>query len=149
MIESYVSATRPEGWPEMLHAFYMERRSLAFAWGVNDCALQTSDWVLELTGFDPARSFRGTYSNAFGATKALLKVGAGDLFSTYDRELGDGVVPRAVRRGDVVGFDGQYGQALGICVGGDLISTGPDGFLVAPISRALRVWSLGDRKSVV
>jgi hypothetical protein len=143
MTEFYVSETRPEGWPEMLHAFCMERRSRAFEWGVNDCALQTSDWVMKLTGFDPARSFRGTYSSEFGAAKALLKLGAGDLFSTYDRELGVGSVPRAVRRGDAVGFDGQYGQALGICVGGDLISTGPDGFLVAAMSRAIRVWSLG------
>ena len=44
-------------------------------WGGCDCHLYPSDWVREVTGRDPAASWRGTYSDEAGAHALLDRLG--------------------------------------------------------------------------
>jgi hypothetical protein len=51
---------------------YMEScASRKFSWGKWDCALFCADVIEAITGHDPARQLRGTYSDQQGAIEAL------------------------------------------------------------------------------
>lgn len=56
-------------------AFLQNQRWKRFEWGASDCCLFVADWVREVTGDDPAKDFRGSYSNASGARNALYSGG--------------------------------------------------------------------------
>ena len=85
-------------------------------WGVNDCCLFVADWVVAVTGRDPATPWRGAYRGERAAHRILTRGGgllavvapAFDgvgLARTDDPLTGDiGVVvaPVAVRRGRIV-----------------------------------------------
>ncbi len=51
------------------------RLDTPFEWGSNDCCLFAADIVQAITGHDFAASFRGTYSDAFGASSLLGSLG--------------------------------------------------------------------------
>lgn len=42
-------------------------RATAFKWGERDCLLSVADYVVARTGRDPAKGYRGTYSDEAGA----------------------------------------------------------------------------------
>lgn len=48
-----------------------------FDWGTFDCCTFAFDWVQLITGVDPMQQFRGKYSTALTASRALKKIGAG------------------------------------------------------------------------
>lgn len=134
---------RREDWPARLLAFVEARRAMPFAWGGNDCALFAADGVREMTGEDFAAAFRGRYTTAAGALKALRRNGYLDLADCASRLLGDEVAPALARRGDVVLFAAAEGPALGVSIGRVAIAAGPEG--VSEIPRALwaRAWRVG------
>ena len=65
------------------------------------------------TGVDPAKEYRGRYTDARGAAEALRELGRGTLIKTVDDVFERRPVGKA-RRGDLVMRKG----AIGVCVGG-------------------------------
>jgi hypothetical protein len=110
-------AARFEDWPSRLEAFLRAEKDRAFVWGERDCALFAADAVLALTGVDHAAAFRGRYSSARGALRALKVYGRGTLEATVAEKLGPVVVnPRVLQRGDLAAFgaEGEFGCGLGV-----------------------------------
>lgn len=44
-------------------------------WGKTDCLLMPADWILAARGIDPAAEYRGMYTSARGALKAIKRAG--------------------------------------------------------------------------
>lgn len=69
-----------------LHEFLMHPHR--FQWGGtsgDDCTMFCATWVYHLTGIDPARDLRGTYSDARGAHRILAR--AGGIVAFADERL--------------------------------------------------------------
>lgn len=121
---------RVADWPELMPTYFAERATMAFAWGKNDCALFSADWVFLITGFDPAEAFRGRYSTAGTATRALKRYGSGSLFDTWSALMGDAIAPLMAQRGDVVGIvDDDGRECLGIVAGDRVVAVAARGVL--------------------
>jgi len=109
-------------WEARLAAYLEPLRLRPFAWGSHDCCLFTAGAVLAMTGVDPMPEFRGRYSTAIGAERALRRYGAGSLDATLDTKFA-GVAPALAHRGDIV----MAGGLLGICGGPFLYAVGSEG----------------------
>lgn len=133
---------RHADWDERLAAYLADNERAVFEWGRKDCALFVADAVLVMTGEDIAAPFRGRYTTAMGATKALKRYGAGDLKSTFDTLLPIRPIGFA-RRGDVVMADG----AVGICIGADALFIGQkedqEGIFRLPRAEWSHAWGVG------
>lgn len=120
---------RKDDWEYRLHAILQEKKHQPFEWGVNDCALFASDIMEALSGVDPARWFRGKYSTARGAYKALKRspychdrVGFNSVFESVVAELakqhGMGEIePDYLHRGDLALVEQDGLRMMGIHVG--------------------------------
>lgn len=132
---------RYEDWPVRLLAVVNAAEKKPFAWGEHDCALMAADCVLAETGFDFAKDFRGRYTTALGALKALRSNGATDLVDYVTQVLGDPVVPTLAQRGDVVMFETAEGHgALGVVVGLEAAAAGPEGVTWVPLALWKKAW---------
>lgn len=85
-----------------LNELIAEWEARPFAFGESDCALWVAAWVEVATGEDFGAPFRGRYSTAEGAARALREHGAGTLEATITAALGDPVPLAMLGRGDVV-----------------------------------------------
>jgi hypothetical protein len=113
---------RPAGWADRLAALIRERRRAPFVWGQHDCCLWAADAVLAIRGFDLAADYRGTYSTAAGALRALRARGHRLPVDAADAALGERRIAAMAKIGDVVawtppGEGGRMGPALGVCYG--------------------------------
>lgn len=119
-----------------------DHKSTKFEWGVTDCCLFTGDYILAVTGVDPAEPYRGHYSTETGAKRALLKYG------TIENAIDDSGFKRVdfnfAKRGDVVLFDTELGQVLGIKWTGGVLGLTFEGLVVTPVRRAdvVATWSI-------
>tara|TARA_B100000678_G_scaffold291122_1_gene306382 strand:- start:12973 stop:13401 length:429 start_codon:yes stop_codon:yes gene_type:complete len=100
-------------WEERLSAFIIANRDRPHDWGQHDCILMACGGVEAQTGIDPAKAYRGRYSDAAGAARALRELGKGTLLKTVDAEFERRPVGMA-RRGDLVWYEGS----VGLCAGG-------------------------------
>ncbi|HEE9631311.1 TPA: hypothetical protein R8E83_003592 [Escherichia coli] len=96
-----------------------------FLWGEHDCCLFAADCAVVVCGIDPAEKYRGTYSDALGARKALLK-----NHKTIDAAIGayfKEVPPALAQRGDLVVLNTEQGRVAGVVWGLGVWVTTPDG----------------------
>ncbi|QDP64458.1 MAG: hypothetical protein Tp156MES38741_49 [Prokaryotic dsDNA virus sp.] len=114
-------AGRLPDWEARLSEWIVTNRSREFAWGEWDCILMACSAVEAQTGVDPAKEYRGRYSDARGAAGALRELGKGTLLKTVDDVFERRPVGKA-RRGDLVMFD----QSIGVCVGGAALFVGEE-----------------------
>lgn len=134
---------RVPDWEDRLIAKSM--RPHKFEWGVCDCALDGADWVLEITGVDIARKFRGKYKTLRGAVGALKRYGEGSLSATMDSLLPRIEDHEVTNRGDLVGVPCEtpelFDCAIGVSDGLTVKVLGPEGDLISvPISDRLFAW---------
>lgn len=125
-----MSLQRAHDWPEQLAAYIDERRQMPFAWGTNDCALFSADFVLRITGVDLAEGRRG-YRTERIARRHVLKAGG-------MRGLADGLRERPLafsQRGDIVLVDIEGRESFGLCIGsGTWAGPGAAGLVFRPMS---------------
>lgn len=131
---------RKPNWPEILAAKIEAARNTPFSWGTHDCCMFSADVVLAMTGTDYAEEFRGKYTTATGATKALKKYGLGSIENSLTVKFGEPVHPFKAGRGDVVLADMPTGKALGICLGEKAAFAGKDGMVLLPMNLWLCAW---------
>lgn len=111
--------SRKEHWHLALSNYFDDVAYNRFEYGKFDCCLFVAGAVQAMTGVDLAADYRGNYTDADSATKALQTIGAGSLAKTLTSMFGK---PRHVahaKRGDIVLYhdrDDEIG-ALGICCG--------------------------------
>jgi hypothetical protein len=113
---------RKPDWEARLAAYLEPMRARAFAWGKHDCCTFTAGAVEAMTGVDPMPEFRGKYRSAAGSTRALRRIGGGDLPRTLDMKFQQ--IPASLaQRGDIIMHDGL----LGICLGAAVVAVGREG----------------------
>ncbi|WP_299001798.1 hypothetical protein [uncultured Shewanella sp.] len=102
--------------PHRLTAFIDEHRHRDFNWGDHDCCLFIADWILARGDRadlgDIGADYRGQYTNALGAMRAVKTAGFDDLTALFDALLGPHVPPLLCRRGDVVLIKPDFTQEL-------------------------------------
>lgn len=127
---------RLEDWPTRLAEFIEARHERAFSWGESDCCLFVCDVIEAMTGTDPGARWRGIYTSEKGARRVLRDNGGVAGIATL--VLGPPVPAALAGRGDVVLIDTLYGEALAICLGGQIGAQGVDGieFMAAGLAKA-------------
>jgi hypothetical protein len=128
---------RRDNWPDLLAAYIEERRNAPFAWGSNDCCLFAADWIQIATGRDIAAQWRGSYTTALGARRALDE--GGGIERLVEQEGGIRIQTGLAQRGDLVAQDFPVGIALGICVGPLAAFVSQNGIEFVPLSKA-SIW---------
>ncbi|MES2289288.1 MAG: hypothetical protein V4530_06070 [Pseudomonadota bacterium] len=133
---------RLSDWETPLNALIAARWTTPLDWGVHDCALWGADVVAAETGVDHGTKFRGKYSDAAGAAKALRDFGGGTITRTFDMFL-----PRRpignLRRGDLVMVGKDRDGAVGVVVGADALLIGEAGLVRRPMAMWERGWGVG------
>lgn len=136
--------SRAPNWPALLTRFIEEKRDVPFDWANNNCCFFAADWCLILTGIDPAADIRADVKDK--ATAAAMITPLGGLAGIADaRCVSNGwpEVPRKqAQRGDVVLFDGEHGETLGVCAGPQIVAPGPSGLMQLPMSAAKKAWRI-------
>lgn len=92
------------------------QRRTPFVWGETDCALFAADCVRAMTGDDPAKRFRGKYTSAEGAVKAIRKAGAADL-GELAAGMADEIAPALAQVGDVATWIDDGNIVMGVVIG--------------------------------
>lgn len=114
--------TRLSKWPELLNDYLASMEGVIFEWGVSDCCTFADGAVQAMTGEEAMAEFRGKYSTATGAARALVEHGAGTLEATLDTKFEERATGFA-RRGDLVLHDG----CVGVVIGKDAFFVGEEG----------------------
>lgn len=141
---------RHSDWEKRLDSFCRARRSVPFAWGVNDCALFVADAIESFTGIDLAHECRGRYDSKESAAALLNELCGGDLEKYADRMgFEHGLLEvglKLARRGDMVLLWQPAGCSLGI-VSLDgmnaLLMHEERGLIRVPVAACRRAWRVG------
>ena len=132
---------RPADWPEKLDLFIQEKRDQPFEWGVNDCCLFAADWLVILTGIDPAADVRG-YTGELEAWRIVKDKGGVEQMAR-DAFAAQGWTESPIgfaRRGDIVAIDGDHGASLGVCCGPIAAFAGPEGVVFRKFTDCKTSW---------
>lgn len=124
-----------------LRQFLDARRAEPFRPSLSDCAMFAADWIVELTGSDPAVPWRGRY-NSLDEGRALL---ARDGFASPAEVLASILVKNAgwmqAQTGDVAVLIEADEEAMGIVGGGHIHVLRPmRGLGAVPLDRAIRIY---------
>ena len=133
---------RRKDWYERLTNFVTTNVDRNFEWGTWDCCLFSSSCIYEMTGEDPAESFRGTYTTERGALRALKKQGCNSVKQVLDLKLGKGKPRLSAQRGDIALVARPAGDAAGVVYGAVILVVTPTGMQQIPLSEAKTIWSV-------
>lgn len=125
--------------PNLLHAFIESRRHAPFKWGENDCCLFAADWVLELTGDDHAKQYRGKYSDEKGAARIIKRRGGMRAFA---QDLKERANVRLAQRGDVVLAVIDERETYGVADVGVYFAPGVDRLEARPMSEVIAAFEV-------
>jgi hypothetical protein len=130
-----MNIARFHDWPERLAQYLADNSSRPFEWGTYDCCLFAANVFEVLTGVDPAKELRGTYSSARQAAVILSEHGCMEaLVEELLQPFAAETVPvLCAQRGDVV-LVKNHSQVLGEYA---LAIVGMDGKLVIPAEHGL------------
>jgi len=117
-----------------------------FQWGRDDCCLFVGDIIKAMTGFDPAKSFRGKYSTSLGAYKELKRRGfsdVGDLANKMALAMGFKKVDiNFAKNGDIVSTLIEDHVSLGVVQGEYGVFVGSCGYVYINKSDVLTAWAV-------
>lgn len=134
---------RLPGWRGRLDSVLTDARK-PFEWGIHDCCLGLAvPAVIALTGEDIGSPFRGKYTTAFGAIKAIRDAGFDDLETLAASHFSEGH-PSSARVGDLAAIKAvDTGWALGVVIGSRIGVLRPDGYGTLGLLEADKVFLVG------
>lgn len=131
-------------WQLLLINYLTQNKSTPFTWGEFDCCLFACNCVEVMTGFDPGQTYRGRYTTAIGAQRALTKYAQGTIVSAFTAVFGP-VKPRLnAGRGDIVLVQQLDEQLIGVMCGGHIWVVGDNGVFQVPFSQVIGCWHAED-----
>lgn len=141
---------RRHDWHKQLAASVQFNRSRPFEWGKHDCALFACNTIQDMTGVDLAHGFRGKYSTAFQAARAIRTfTEGGDLEALAEKICnthGISEVPvKFAQRGDLVIVHTPDSRIACGIVGPDprfAYAAGKDGLTRVAMREWLRAWRI-------
>lgn len=132
---------RKNDWEARLTAYITGMSKSQFEWGVCDCALFTAGAVEALTGADPAAPYRGSYSTAAGAARAIRKAGHKDhigfVAAHYPPVSRPDLLP-----GDLAVLPTDDGPALGVVQGEMVYVMAQSGLGLVPLENATQFYGV-------
>lgn len=139
---------RPD-WEQRLGEYLAQVQDRPFQYGQHDCILHACSAVEAMTGHDASAEFRGQYSDASGARRALREIGDGTLIRTINARFRKRRVGMA-QRGDIVMFRGSAGVAfgaVGLFVGEERVAEAAgvamrEGLIAVPRALWSRAWAV-------
>ena len=130
---------KQQNWVIELARFIESRRTMPFIWGENDCCLFVADAVQLISGIDPAEPFRGKYTTATGAARALKKYGDGTIAGALSQVFQE-IKPCELGRGDVAMIEVNGQPAAALSFSGKLWAVSESGLITLPRSEAYQAW---------
>ena len=131
---------RLSDWQLRLAKLCHERRLTPFTWGSHDCCLWAADCVLAVTGEDPAKHLRGTYSGALSAAHVLEEHGGVEAIASA--ALGEPVAVGYATVGDIVCIEVDGRRSLALCNGTTILATGIDRLECLSLDCAVCAWKV-------
>ena len=128
---------QPCGWRPRFDALIADRMGRPFVWGLQDCCLFAADCAVIVSGKDPARGLRGTYSDAAGALRALTSIGG---IEGAGARFGAPIRPLMARTGDIGLVPCGDREALAVCVGSVWLAPAETGLAALPFDAARTAW---------
>lgn len=131
-----------EDWPLQLDKYLFLCSERRFEWGVFDCLIFVSDWVHIACGFDPMEKARGRYNDEQSSKAVACEViGTRDYINGLD-SLFNRVLPVYCRRGDIISYNHNENECLGIVVDGGAMVLTLSGLLRVPLRKCSNGWSI-------
>lgn len=128
---------KQQNWQSSLNDYLSKVQE--FAWGENDCCKFCAGAVKAMTGKDYSLDFE-SYKSKSQAYRLLRKYNG--VVGIVEKCLGQSKNKKFASYGDVVMFDTEHGNTLGICVGTKIAAVGNNGMTFLPINMAKKVWSI-------
>ena len=149
-----MAITRNDHWALLLHEWIESKRDVVFSYDSSvgtDCCTFVADAVKAMTGTDIAAAFRNQYTTQLGALKTIKTISDGTtvedvaVFVTNQFEMKELSTVKLAQRGDIVLFDGDEGQAMGIVSlnGRDALFVSDKGLNTLPVKECRRAWRVG------
>lgn len=133
--------TRVNNWPSAMWRCIEDARDVPYRVGSHDCALFALDVVEAITGVDYGEPVRGRYSTEVGSYRTIKRIGGAGLREAVSAILSADPVDRpALRKGDVVLYQDERGDHLGIHTGARAVVLGPDGIAWVPMDQIAEGW---------
>jgi len=123
-------------WERELRGFLIERRDMPFAWGTNDCASFSAEWLRRCTG---QTLFTPDYADAQGAARRLAQ-GMREQVSAVLGPMRTDI--RSARRGDVGLVPVGDREALGVVEGRYVASPGERGLVLNDRLQLIVFWEV-------
>jgi len=130
---------RRDDWVEQMWTTIEAAAQTPFAWGQHDCCLFAASVVDAMTDSAHVADLQTRYTDE--ATALAFIADEGGLESAVSGYLGEAKTGRP-QRGDVVMFEGEQGDTIGVCTGRDLVAAGPDGLVIVPKNATVKFWSI-------
>lgn len=130
---------RRDDWVEQLWTAIENDAQTPFVWGQHDCCLFAAKVVDAMTDGSFVSQLQAAYQDEAGALQFIADQGG--LESAVSGFLGAAKTGRP-QRGDVVMYDGENGETLGICAGSVIVAAGQDGLVNVRKARAIKYWSV-------
>ncbi|MET4696087.1 DUF6950 family protein [Endozoicomonas lisbonensis] len=130
---------KKQNWVIELARFIESRRNVPFAWHENDCCTFVADAILLITGIDAAAPYRGHYTTATGAYRALRKYGDGTIAGAWSACFEE-IPVSDLGRGDVALVNVNGLPASALLMGNKLWAVSKTGLITLPVTEAIKAW---------
>lgn len=131
---------RRHDWSSQLYFQIDSHKDRSFIWGDNDCCLFVARVVDAMSDTNHEMTLRDKYQDEQTALEYIsLSGGIADAVDTF---IGSHKSEGRPMRGDVVLFNGENGETLGICVGRYIAAMGKDGVVFADRPSMICYWSI-------
>ncbi len=131
---------RRHDWSSQLYLQIDAHKERSFACGDNDCCLFVARVVDAMCDTDHEMTLRDKYQDEQTALEYISR--SGGIASAVDTVIGSHKSEGRPMRGDVVLFNGENGETLGICVGRYIAAMGKDGVVFADRPSMICYWSI-------
>jgi hypothetical protein len=110
----------------------------------NNCGFFACDWIMKLTGIDPAAEYRPKVNSALSARHVIDAAGGIEQIASAAAKVhGWPECPVAyARRGDVVTIKIAGDIALGVCMGARSVYAGPHGVVSIATTECHKAWRI-------
>lgn len=130
---------KKQDWLEQMWTAIEAEAQTPFVWGQHDCCLFAAKVVDAMTDGTFVSQLQAAYQDEAGAWKFIADQGG--LETAVSGFLGAAKTGRP-QRGDVVMYDGENGDTLGICAGGVIVAAGPNGLVNVRKPSTIKFWSI-------
>lgn len=128
-------------WVDKLFSSINELEKEPFEWGKMDCCMFSARIVDAMCDTSYAIDLAKEYDNEKSALTYIKSFGSiKEAVSSWLGEPSDKTI--YTQRGDVVLFENDGRETLGVCVGSTIVSTGEFGIVHTPVYNALYRWAV-------